>query len=281
MAYSLYEDITQQIIAELENGTVPWKKPWAVAIPYNAVSQQPYHGINVLMLWKRRFEPSAWITFRQARELGGTVKKGEKGTQVVYASKKAFENEDGEKEEKFFLRYYHVFNIDQCEDLPRHLYKATAEDPNRIPKCEDFVKHTEADIRHGGTEAYYSHADYIQVPPASDFDTIEHYYATLLHELTHFTGAPHRLNRDLSGYFGGVDYAKEELVAELGAAFLCAHLGIQGELRHAGYIQSWLRALENDKRLIFWAAREAQKAADYLIHRETAAAHPGYRQEAL
>lgn len=263
---SVYEEVTQSLIEQLEKGTVPWIKPWTTHIPYNAVSQKEYRGINVVLLWSQPYEQNAWLTYKQARELGGFVKKGEKATQITYASKAKKREVESEEEddEYFFLKFYYVFNIEQCEELPERLYRKTEPKEPDYPHLARIVDRIGAEIRHGGNKAYYSHRDFIQLPNPHDFESESHYWATAFHELVHWTGAKPRLDRDLSGYFGGEDYAREELVAEMGAAFLCAHYQIEGELRHAGYINSWLNVLKQDKKAIFTAARHAQQAADYL-----------------
>ncbi|MCI0558561.1 MAG: zincin-like metallopeptidase domain-containing protein [Nitrososphaera sp.] len=267
---SLYEEVTNRIIAELESGTVPWVKPWKTMMPYNAISQKEYSGVNVLLLWHTAFAQSAWLTYRQAKELGGHVKQGEKATSIVYASKytkKAVDESGEETEEEIpFLKWYHVFNIDQCERLPERLYQRPVPITDTTYKqVESFITHIGASVKHGGTVAcFVPSLDLVRLPNRTDFESIEHYYATSLHEHGHWTGHKSRLNRDLSHRFGESSYAAEELIAEMTAAFLCAHLGIPGKLRHAEYITSWLRVLKEDKKAIFTAARKATEAADHL-----------------
>jgi antirestriction protein ArdC len=216
-----------------------------------------------------------WLTFQQARELGGHVKKGEHGSPVVYAStfKKKEQTEDGNETEADipFLKEYTVFNAEQCEGLPKHYY--TLADPpkdkiERIERAETFFSNTHADIRNGGNRAYYAvDADYVQMPPLEAFRDAESHAATLAHELTHWTRHEKRLNREFGRKrWGDEGYAVEELVAELGSAFLCADLNITPEIRddHAAYIANWLRVLKDDKRAIFSAASHASKAAEYL-----------------
>jgi antirestriction protein ArdC len=281
----VYSRVTDQIIAELEAGVRPWVQPWNAAhaagevsrpLRYNAV---PYRGINVVLLWlsalHQHFASPLWMTYKQAAELGGQVKKGAKGSLVVYADTftRRESGEDGQEQEVAvpFLKSYTVFNTEQIDGLPAHYY-AKAELPThpieRIERAERFVAHTGADIRQGGGMAYYNAAgDFVQMPSLESFHTAEAYYATLCHELTHFTRHTSRLNREFGRQrWGGEGYAMEELVAELGAAFLCADIGLTLEIRddHAAYIASWLKVLKNDKRAVFTAASHAQRAADYL-----------------
>ncbi len=239
----------------------------------------PYNGINTLMLWGAAVEAGFlspyWMKFRQATALGAHVRKGDKRTLVVYANTitRTEELENGSEEERTipFLKGYTVFNTDQIEDLPEH-YHARPEpviDPaKRIPHAEAFFAATGADIRHGGNSAHYSGgSDHVQMPPFECFRSPEAYCAALSHELTHWTKHPKRLDRDFGRKrWGDECYAREELVAELGAAFLCTDLDLAPEPRvdHAAYIQSWLKVLSYDKRAIFQAAAHAQRAADFL-----------------
>ena len=281
----IYTRITDQIISALETGVKPWTQPWNAAHAAGHVSKplrhngKPYAGINILTLWatsmERHFAAPIWMTFKQARELGGHVRKGEKGSLVVYADTmvKTEESANGQDEERFipFLKAYSVFNVDQIEDLPDHFYALANNEPNpdeRIASAEDFFAQAGADIRHGGDSAFYTPSlDFIQMPPFEAFRDAQGYYATLAHESTHWTRHKSRLDRDLGRKrMGDEGYAREELVAELGAAFLCADLGLALEDRadHAAYIGSWLKVLKNDKRAIFSAAAHAQNAAEYL-----------------
>jgi antirestriction protein ArdC len=241
---------------------------------------QPYKGINVIMLWAAAathgFNTPLWMTFKQAKELHANVRKGEKGSLVVYADRmtKTETTDDGEETERgiYFMKGYTVFNVEQVEGLPAHYYAAaTAPQPDRLHRIDQadlFITHTSADIRHGGNRAYYApQPDYVQMPPFVSFKDAESYYATLAHELTHWTSHPGRLDRRFgSRIFASEGYAREELVAEIGSAFLSCDLGITPEPRedHAAYLQHWLTVLKSDKRAIFQAAAHAQKAADYL-----------------
>lgn len=282
----VYSRVTQKIMADLERGVRPWMKPWSTENVGGRVLRPlrhdgtPYRGINIVMLWAEATEKGYgnphWMTYRQAVALGGQVRKGEHGSLVVYADKikKTETDESGEESERSipFMKGYTVFNVEQIDGLPER-YSATPENPaacllQRIEHAERFVASTLADIRHGGNRAYYAEGpDHVQVPPLPAFNDRENYYATLLHELTHWTKHKSRLDRDLGRKrWGDEGYAREELVAELGAAFLCADLGITPDVRedHASYVASWLKVLSDDKRAIFQAAAHAQRAADYL-----------------
>jgi len=282
----IYADVTNKIIAALEKGTIPWLQPWQAGHVAGAVSRPlrsgsiPYKGINILMLWasamEKNFSCPLWLTYKQAAELKGQVKKGEKGSTVVYFStfdKKEKDESGNEETAKIpFMKGYSVFNAEQIEGLPEHFYainEPSHESPlEKLENAEQFFAATGAEIRTGGNSAYYRiDADYVQIPELKSFRDVESYYATIAHETTHWTRHESRLDRDLGRKaWGDAGYAMEELVAELGAAFLCADLGITPEMRedHAAYIGSWLKVLKNDKKAIFAAASQAQKAVDYL-----------------
>lgn len=270
----LYKQVTDQIIAELEKGALPWIKPWKAdsSADKNHVSQKPYQGINRLLLGMSAmcngYTSPEWATYKQWQEAGAQVNKGEKATHIVFfkpvAGKKNAET--GEAESGYcVIRGYAVFNATQTNfTVSAPLIQETNFNP--IPACEQALIRTGAQITHGGDAAFYmpSH-DRIQLPNKGSFDSEASYYATAFHELTHWTGAERRLDRNLSkGRFGNPAYAFEELVAEIGAAFQCADYRIQGELRHAGYIENWLKACREDPKAIFRAAALAQKAADYI-----------------
>jgi antirestriction protein ArdC len=283
---SLYQEITKKIIAELEAGRVPWVQPWgtaaakaSVSMPQNAATQRRYSGINVLILWaaviERGFAAQSWLTFRQALSLGGNVRKGEHGTTVVYADRFTPDEErrraerDGDEPNAIpFLKRFTVFNTDQCESLPEALATAPAPVPEGLilPHAEALIDATGADFRIGGERAFYSPIhDFIQVPrPEAYFEPIN-WHRTAVHELGHWSGHSSRLGRDMSGGFGSALYAKEELIAEMTSAFVCASLGIVPTVRHADYIGSWLEVLRDDDRAIVRAASAASKAADYLL----------------
>jgi len=282
----VYSRITNKIIADLEQGVRPWHRPWNAEHAAGRITRPlrhsgvAYQGINVVMLWSASvvngYACPIWLTFKQAQQLGGNVRKGERGELVVYADR-ITRTETGAKGEEVersipFMKGYTVFNVEQCEGLPAQ-YTGKAEAPalplpQRIDAADRFFAATGADIRHGDTRAYYAEGpDYVQMPPFETFKDAESHAATLAHELTHWTKHTKRLARDLGRVrYGDEGYAREELVAELGAAFLSADLGITPEVRpdHAAYIATWLTVLKNEKRFIFTAASHAQRAADFL-----------------
>ena len=286
MRTDVYQKVTDTVVAQLEKGVQPWFRPWQAEHPAGSITRPsrangvPYQGINVVMLWAASMEAGyvapVWMTFRQASELGGNVRKGERGSLVVYASTFTCREEDAESgaetdREVPFMKGYTVFNLEQIEGLPERFAPVPCrplDEAVRIERAEAFVTGTGATLRTGGDRAFYSPgSDVVQVPLFSAFRDAESYYATLAHELTHWTGHRSRLDRDLGGKrFGDQGYAMEELVAELGAAFLCADLGLEAEPRedHAAYPASWLKVLRGDKRAIFSAAAHAQRAADWL-----------------
>lgn len=279
-----YSKITNLIVQELEKGVRPWLKPWNAEHAAGRITRplrhngQPYSGINVLTLWTEAtaqgFSCPIWMTYKQAQELGAQVRKGEKGSPVVFADrlhrKETDDNGDEISREIPFLKGYTVFNCEQIEGLPAH-YTAPAApvlDPvQRIESIEQFFAKTGADIRHGGNRAYYAiQNDYVQMPPFETFHDAESYYATLAHEMTHWTRHEKRLNREFGRKrWGDEGYAAEELVAELGSAFLSADLGLTPEPRedHASYIAHWLTVLKNDSRAIFTAAAHAERLAGF------------------
>jgi antirestriction protein ArdC len=297
----IYQRVTDRIVAAIEAGLAEGKAgmPWhrkshggtATGLPMNAASKTSYRGVNVPVLWATAdaagYGTGLWATYKQWGEMGGQVRKGEKGTPVVYwkitkpSERGDTDGEDeagGGKRGSFFVRYYNVFNLAQVDGatLP-------ADTAQELPECER-IAHAEAfiaalpglDLRHGGGMAFYLPSqDRVQMPLFADFKNAEGYYSVLYHELTHWVGAKHRLDRDLTGRFGSASYAAEELVAELGAAFLCASQALSSEPRpdHAKYVQGWLQALKNDKRAIFTAAAKAQQAADWM-HAQTTARVP-------
>jgi antirestriction protein ArdC len=282
----VYQDITDRIVRELENGVRPWHQPWnashmdgRVVLPlrHNGVA---YRGVNVLALWMQAmakgYAAPVWMTFKQALDLGGCVRKGEKGSLSVYAdtiTRTETDEQTGEEnpQEIHYMKGYTVFNVEQIDGLPAQYYLKPAPRTcilQRIERAESFFAATRADIRHGGDRAYYaSGSDHIQMPPFEAFRDAESYYATLAHEETHWTKHAQRLDREFGRKrWGDEGYAMEELVAELGAAFLCADLELTPEPReeHASYLDHWLKVLKGDKRAIFSAAGHAQRAADFL-----------------
>jgi antirestriction protein ArdC len=281
----VYTRVTSKIVADLEQGTRPWLKPWSAEHAAGRITRplrangQAYKGINVLSLWMdaelKGFACPIWMTYKQALELRGQVRKGEKGSLVVYADSitRAETSESGEElaSEIHFMKGYTVFNCEQIEGLPAHFYakaEPRGEALQRTAHAEEFVHATRASVVHGGSRAcYVVSTDNVHMPCLDCFRDAESYYATLLHELTHWTRNEKRLNREFGRKrWGDEGYAAEELVAELGAAFLCADLGITPEVRedHASYVASWLEVLKQDKRAIFTAAAHAQRAADFL-----------------
>ena len=285
MKQDVYQKVTDKIIADLEKGKLTWLKPWSAGNMDGRIVKplrhngMPYSGINILMLWgaaiEGGYQSPFWMTYRQAKEYGAHVKKGERGNLVVYANTitKTEKQDDGSEEERKipFMKGYSVFNVEQVEGLPELFYakpEPVIDPAERIEHADKFFAASGADIRHGGDRAFYSGgSDHVQMPPFECFNSPESYYATLAHELTHWTKHPKRLDREFGRKkWGDEGYAREELVAELGAAFLCADLALTPEPGedHAAYIQSWLKVLKQDKRAIFSAAAHAQRAADYL-----------------
>ena len=305
---NLYDTVTRRIVAELEQGRVPWVQPWGrvggagAGLPRNALAGRPDSGINILILWgaviEHGYPSQGWLTFAQALQAGGAVRKGERGTTLVYADRfvpkdadkkgrrsgavppngreppetdagRARETGDGARSVAF-LKRFSVFNVLQIDGLP----EGFADDPapllerEIVPVAERLIAASGVPIRIGGDKAFYVPSlDLVQVPPQPAFFDQINYYRTCLHELTHATGHPSRLARDVTSAFGSKDYAREELVAEMGSAFLCAALGIVPTVRHADYLASWLEVLRADSRVIFGAASAASKAADWLLAR--------------
>jgi antirestriction protein ArdC len=288
---NLYDEVTARIVTELEAGRLPWVQPWGKTgsagpgLPRNALTARSYSGVNVLILWgaviEHGFASQSWLTFRQAQEAGGCVRKGEHGVTVVYADrftpeaeKERASREGGDPKAVSFLKRFTVFNVAQCEGLRAGLASDPEPLPEReiVPVAEEVIAASGVDFHIGGNRAFYVPSlDFVQVPPQPAFFEQVNYYRTCLHELTHATGHAKRLARDLSNSFGSKDYAREELIAEMGSAFLCAALGIMPTVRHADYIGSWLEVLREDNRAIFRAASAATKAAEWLLarHRET------------
>ncbi|HEY8139153.1 MAG TPA: zincin-like metallopeptidase domain-containing protein, partial [Methylocystis sp.] len=273
-------------IAELEAGRAPWVQPWGMAaakaplaMPRNASTHRRYSGINVLILWgaviERGMSSQSWLTFRQALGLGGNVRKGERGTTVVYADRFTPEDERRRAEQTGeepgaipFLKRVTVFNTDQCEGLPEEIAKVAPPPPPGLiePQAEALIAAAGADFRIGGARAFYSPThDFIQVPPPQAYFEPINWHRTACHELAHWVGHPSRLARDLSGSYGSKAYAREELIAEMAGAFVCASLGIVPTVRHADYLGSWLEVLREEDRAIVRAASAASKAADYLL----------------
>jgi antirestriction protein ArdC len=286
----LYQEITDKIISELEAGRAPWVQPWGTAaakaplsMPKNAATHRRYTGINVLILWgaviEHGFTGQSWLTFRQALSLDGHVRKGERGTTVVYADRFTPEDErrraieTGDEAQAIpFLKRFTVFNVAQCEGLPEEIMAVAppVETDLILPQAEALIRATGVDFRIGGDRAFYDpRHDFVQVPPPQAyFEPIN------WHEVGHASGHLSRLNRDLTGFFGSKKYAFEELIAEISAAYLCASLGITPTVRHADYIASWLEVLREDDRAIVRAASAASKAADFILGFQPEAPHP-------
>jgi len=281
-ALDIHQIITDQIVAMLEKGLVPWRSPILgqskAGTPRNIESKKQYRGVSVFILafstFTRGFGSSYWLTFKQAKSRGGSVKKGEKASMVVFW--KTYETEDlvtGKPKKNFVLRYYNVFNIDQCDGIKAP--DAVPFEPlafTRLEVAEAIVKGY-ADgpaVKHGGQKAFYrTSTDMVKMPEPTRFTSTEEYYSTLFHELSHSTGHPKRLDRKRDaepGPFGSFEYSKEELIAEMAAAFLCGHAGITPVVieNQAAYIQGWLTPIREDKRLVIAAAGAAQRAADWI-----------------
>ena len=284
----VYAIVTEKIINLLESGIVPWRKPWtSTGLPRNLVSKKPYKGVNYFLLSATKYVSPFWLTYRQARELDGHVRKGEESTIVIFwkveDSKRS--NEDLEVEEtndknrrRFLLRFYRVFNLEQCE-LPQAVL-------DKLPKIETYqhdpIEAAERiianmpnppEIQYAGSKAFYSPiTDRITLPPRELFSSAEEFFGTLAHEASHASGHPKRLNRESiadAAPFGSPTYSFEEIVAEMSAAYLCAEAGISPAVidNEAAYIQGWLKKIRSEKRLVVIAAAQAQRAADYILNR--------------
>ena len=280
----VYARVTAQIIQSIEQGVGTWRFPWHTSgryafSPINATSRKAYRGINTVCLWAaaqaKGYENGEWATYQQWLERGGQVRKGEKATTVVFwkFANDAAETSDGEESKPgsrlLFTRGYSVFNAAQVDGYTPKA-EADVPMPERIAHADVFFANVAATVRHGGNQAFYAPAtDHIQMPPLGVFRENVGYYSTLAHEHTHWTAHVARCDRQLGKRFGDNAYAAEELIAELGAAFTCAHLVLSTEPRedHAQYIASWLRVLKADSRAIFTAASKAQQATDWLIRR--------------
>lgn len=277
---NIYEQITDKIIGVIEageaKGSISWAGQGATAgMPRNLKTGKEYNGVNVLLLWaeaqEKGYTSPFWLTYKQAVELGGNVKRGEKSTVGIFWGSKEIieENDNGDEEARKigFAKAFYVFNLDQCEGIARPDTIPAGNDWNPLEAAETLIRNAGARVIEGGIRAYYSlTSDEIHMPDRERFASAENFYAVNLHELTHWTGHTSRCARDLKNRFGDEAYAMEELVAELGAAFLSAETGIQGQLEgHASYIKSWLKVLKNDSRAIVTAASKAGQAARFLI----------------
>ncbi|CQH54191.1 DUF1738 domain-containing protein [Yersinia enterocolitica] len=272
----IYQTVTDSIISALEVGVKPWSCPWQrvpgmSGLPSNYATGAAYSGMNIMLLWcsasKQGFSDSRWMTYKQAKAGGGQVRKGEHGTTAIFYTTLEKENNDGETDYIPMLKTFTVFNVEQIDGLPLS-YDAVfpAETFEPLPRAEALFRNSGATIIERGQNAFYlPSTEEIRLPERYLFADAANFYATGLHELVHWSGAKSRLNREMKGKFGCEGYAFEELIAELGSAFLMADLGIAGEVQHESYIASWLKALKNDKRYIFKAASAASKAHRYLV----------------
>jgi antirestriction protein ArdC len=278
---NVYEIVTRQLLDLLERGTCPWRKPWqsvSAGLPMNAVSKREYRGANTWLLGSAPYSDNRWVSFKQARELGGSVLKGERASVAVFwkiIDAKEDPASSGEGNGRIpLLRFYNVFNVEQCEglDLPSVVPSVRH---SRIQGAESLVRAMpqRPAITESGTQAWYMpSADRVNVPPLACFSDADSYYATLLHELGHSTGHEKRLSRKEVkevARFGSADYSIEELVAELASAYLCAELGLDTSLieNAAAYLKGWIGALNHDPRLFVTAAGRAQRAADFIMCR--------------
>lgn len=287
----LYAEVTRRIVEAIERGVRPWSRPWsrsqaaADMLPRRHTGEA-YRGVNVLLLWaaalERGYTAQTWLTFRQVQAEGGQVRKGEKGTTVVYAGQFMPANGTTDDNDEdiparrtlAYLRSYTVFNVEQVDGLPASPTPQPEEWPKVGNDAQAFIAKTGATVHHGGDRAFYAPGpDVVQVPHARQFRDAVAYLGTLTHELVHWTGHTDRLARQFGQRFGDQAYAMEELVAELGAAFVCARLNVGAEPRedHAAYLTEWLAVLKADKRAVFTAAAQAQSAADYLHELQTEA----------
>jgi antirestriction protein ArdC len=283
---NLHKEITDRIVARLKAGVVPWRQPWSGkgfgVMPRNACTQRAYSGANVILLWSRAqesgFQAPLWLTFKQALELGGNVRKGEKGETVIYVSKVIRQDDDGTKRAIPFLKAYTVFNVAQCDNLPAKIVDPSSEarsvNPGQRDELADaFMASTGATVRHGEARAYYSPiGDFVNMPAFETFKSASLYYGVAFHELGHWTGAEKRLNRTFGKRFGDRSYAVEELVAELTSAFLCGEFGFDNDGVDADYIATWIKLLEEHEKVIVAAAAAASRAVEFM--REAAIAAP-------
>ena len=274
MSRNLYEEVTAKILADMEAGIMPWEKSWdgskrgSFGIPTNAVTGRPYRGVNVLLLWgaSMRFDMNdmRFLTFKQALDAGGSVRKGEHGSKIVFYKPLAIKDKITEEDKTIpMLREFTVFHVSQTDGCK--FAEISNEAPVIPSDTAELVSAIAVKVKHGGDRAcYIPSADQVLMPYAQDFKSEDAYRATLYHEITHWTGAKHRLDRNLRNSFGSTDYAYEELVAELGGAFICAEFGLPYQTQHASYLASWIKKLQDDKRMILKASSAAQKAVDYI-----------------
>lgn len=281
MSNKVYEIVTGKILESLENGEIPWHKPWKTAynvrMPHNLVSKKAYRGINVFLLAFAPYDSPYWLTFNQCKKLGGKIRKGEKSRLVVFWKiyNKDVETNEGETEtqKRFILRYYNVFNTEQCEDLDLSKIQNDIDqiDFDSIAECEEIVANMPncPVIKHDSQRAFYSSLeDYVNMPKPDSFDSKEAYYAAMFHELAHSTLHKDRLNGEEENLLEDHSYSKEELVAEMTSAFLCGVAGIETHIidNSVAYLQNWSKAFKDNEKLVVEAAQKAQKAADYILN---------------
>ncbi|EPJ7090636.1 MULTISPECIES: ArdC family protein [Enterobacteriaceae] len=272
----IYQTVTDNIISALEAGVKPWTCPWQrvagmSGLPSNYATGVAYSGMNIMLLWysasEQGFSDARWMTYKQAQAEGGQVRKGEHGTTAIFYTTLEKENDAGDVDHIPMLKTFTVFNVEQIDGLSLTAEAVSpAETFDPLPQAENLFQSSGANIIEKGQNAFFRPStDEVRLPERHLFSDAANFYATGLHELVHWSGGKTRLNREMKGRFGSGDYAFEELIAELGSAFLMADLGIVGEVQHESYIASWLKALKNDKRYIFKAASAASKAHRYLI----------------
>jgi antirestriction protein ArdC len=287
--FDLYQTVTDKIVAALEAGNIPWVKPWkdgqgygSESIPFNGFTGNNYKGINILLLGCTAYTSNVWLSFKQAKLLGGSVKKEEKSTMIVFWSRKIkTDKKTGKEKVSFVFMYHNVFNLEQCEGIDPAKVKRPKVGTMQDTTATIVAANHGATVNYGGDRAFFSPmTDSITMPVQDTFQNIEAHDATLYHELTHWTAPKCRLDRDLSGRFGDESYAFEELVAELGSAFLCARVGIEQVTQSSAYIQSWIKVLKGDKTAIYKASKLAQAAADYLLPQNDEAVNDESEDEA-
>lgn len=280
---NVYEIVTDRIVAQLKKGCIAWETPWDINIgmPRNLVSKKAYRGINVWLLAFSGYTSPYWMSYKQCQALGGTVNKGAKATLVTFwkkleksESKADVNRAEKDREYTFLLRYYNVFNLEQTSGIDKkHIPTEKLNDYPEIASAEQVIQAYENApvVKHGGSRACYNPtSDEIDIPVKGAFKSNEEYYATMFHEMVHSTGHDSRLKRDLKNFFGSHEYSKEELVAEMGASFLCTLTGIETaktEANHAAYIASWIKALTDDTHMVVSAASKAQEAVEHITHK--------------